>query len=51
MPLMVYHASVSEDEIVSLQMINVSDINKQADYTFLNWFTPSRSISNGFRKL
>jgi diaminopimelate epimerase len=35
-----HHASVSEDEIVSLQMINVSDINKQADYTFLNTGSP-----------
>jgi diaminopimelate epimerase len=35
-----HHASVSEDEIVSLQMIDVSDINKQTGYTFLNTGSP-----------
>lgn len=35
-----HHASVNEDQIVSLQMINVSEINKNADYTFLNTGSP-----------
>jgi diaminopimelate epimerase len=35
-----HNASVSEDEIVSLQMIDVAAINKQSDYTFLNTGSP-----------
>lgn len=35
-----HHASVSEDGIVSLQMIDVADIKKASDYTFLNTGSP-----------
>ena len=35
-----HHASVSKDEIVSLQMIDVTAVNKQSDYTFLNTGSP-----------
>ena len=35
-----HHASVANDGIVSLQMIDVSDIKKEADYTFMNTGSP-----------
>ena len=35
-----HHASVANDGIVSLQMINVADIKKEADYTFMNTGSP-----------
>jgi diaminopimelate epimerase len=35
-----HHASVSSDGIVSLQMIDVSKINKENDYTFMNTGSP-----------
>ena len=35
-----HHASVDEDGIVSLQMIDVLEIKKAADYTFLNTGSP-----------
>ena len=35
-----HHATVDEEHIVSLQMIDVTTINKQADYTFLNTGSP-----------
>lgn len=35
-----HHASVSEDGIVSLQMIDVESIQKNPDYTFLNTGSP-----------
>ena len=35
-----HHASVANDGIVSLQMIDVADIKKEADYTFMNTGSP-----------
>ncbi|WP_072939767.1 diaminopimelate epimerase [Flavobacterium granuli] len=35
-----HHASVAENGIVSLQMIDVADIKKTSDYTFLNTGSP-----------
>ena len=35
-----HHATVSEDEIVSLQMIDVLNIKKESDYTFLDTGSP-----------
>ncbi len=35
-----HHASVSDDGIVSLQMIDVVNIKKESDYTFLNTGSP-----------
>lgn len=35
-----HHATVNEDEIVSLQMIDVLEINEKTDYTFLNTGSP-----------
>lgn len=35
-----HHASISADEIVSLQMIDVTEINKKENYTFLNTGSP-----------
>ena len=35
-----HHATISDDEIVSLQMIDVTEINKQHNYTFLNTGSP-----------
>jgi len=35
-----HHASVANDGIVSLQMIDVADIKKETDYTFMNTGSP-----------
>jgi len=35
-----HHASVANDGIVSLQMIDVADIKKEKDYTFMNTGSP-----------
>ncbi len=35
-----HHASIANDGIVSLQMIDVTDIKKEADYTFMNTGSP-----------
>jgi diaminopimelate epimerase len=35
-----HHASVANDGIVSLQMIDVTNIKKEADYTFMNTGSP-----------
>lgn len=35
-----HHATISKDEIVSLQMIDVTEINIQPNYTFLNTGSP-----------
>ena len=35
-----HHATVANDGIVSLQMIDVADIKKEADYTFMNTGSP-----------
>jgi diaminopimelate epimerase len=35
-----HHASVANDGIVSLQMIDVADIKKEDDYTFMNTGSP-----------
>jgi diaminopimelate epimerase len=35
-----HHASVATDGIVSLQMIDVTDIKKESDYTFMNTGSP-----------
>lgn len=35
-----HHASIANDGIVSLQMIDVADIKKEADYTFMNTGSP-----------
>jgi diaminopimelate epimerase len=35
-----HHATLAEDGLVSLQMIDVSEVKKEADYTFLNTGSP-----------
>jgi diaminopimelate epimerase len=35
-----HHASIANDGIVSLQMIDVTDIKKESDYTFMNTGSP-----------
>jgi len=35
-----HHATVASDRIVSLQMIDVADIKKESDYTFMNTGSP-----------
>jgi len=35
-----HHASIANDGIVSLQMIDVADIKKESDYTFMNTGSP-----------
>jgi diaminopimelate epimerase len=35
-----HHATIAEDGLVSLQMIDVLDVKKEADYTFLNTGSP-----------
>jgi diaminopimelate epimerase len=46
-----HHATIKDDGIVSLQMIDVLNIKKEVDYTFLDTGSPSCSDSGGFRKL
>jgi diaminopimelate epimerase len=43
-----HHATIKDDGIVSLQMIDVLNIKKEVDYTFLDTGSPSCSDS-GFR--